>query len=444
METIETLADIRRSAREFAPLVAQGIELDWGDSAQLLHTSIPHLDLPVTLHLTAAGEEIELTAFSEDDYTARLLRNSLIGLSELRSKPQEHHLLASLQGDPRTVLATLAGWAQHITAAIGTMESISAGDISPPPHTTLAYWWDSRANFGDAAGPWLIRAMTGQAVVNSRFTQARGRALGSIGSLFQMLNRSQTDMWGSGILYPPTDAQVRKLKKLKGIRIHAVRGPKTRAVLQEKLGWNVPEIYGDPALLFPRYFQPTTPRAEERIAFVPHKHHWKYFKQDLSGQINKLSVADDVETVVAAIATAGACISTSLHGIIFAQAYGVPWVWLNVQDDELKGGEFKFEDFFATLDANAVARHDVSVHDLKDLDLKSVAARATLPELKIDLNALEAAFPLARPGRATPFPAPVFRWSEVAGEDRAVAVSRVAYRKQRRLRSAIASRLKIH
>lgn len=442
METTDVLSTIRRRIREHPPLVALGVETSKTGANLLL--PLPALDSRVCLTLQESHGELTLIATGNDDEMQRLLRNSLVGLSELRSDSDEHHVLETFQGNtpPRRVLNSIAGWAQRIQELVTTALSVSKGIGELPQSSVLAYWWDSRANFGDAAGPWLIRAMTGNDVVNTRFTKAKGRAVGSIGSLFQMLNRGRLDMWGSGILYPPSEGQIRKLKRLKGISIHAVRGPKTRAVLEEKLGWEVPEVYGDPALLFPRYLTPAAPHDKGRIAFVPHKHHWKYFKKGLPSQVTKLSVADDVETVVTSIATAGVCISTSLHGIIFAQAYGVPWVWLNVQDDELKGGEFKFEDFFATLDGASVARHEVAVNQLQALDLEEVATKAALPELRIDLNALENAFPLERSNHLAPTDPARFRWDLVAGEERLVALSRVAYRKQRRVRRAVIARAK--
>lgn len=400
METTAVLNTIRRAAREHLPLVKLITEVSWEQAHEAVLLPLAGLDGRVSLRLFPQKSLLLLTAEGHDDEIRRLLRNCLVGLSELRSKPAEHHLLQQfgLEHSPASVLNAAASWAENIVQMLATTLTVSAGEAESPESSILAYWWDSRANFGDAAGPWLIRAMTGKNVINTRFTQTKGRALGSIGSLFQMLNRGRLDMWGSGILYPPSDGQIRKLKRLKGISVHAVRGPRTRAILQEQLDWEVPAIYGDPALLFPRYLKPSAPRDHHRIAFVPHKHHRKYFNRGLPSQVAKLSVADDVETVVTAIATAGVCISTSLHGLIFAQAYGVPWVWLNVQDDELKGGELKFDDFFATLDADAVARFDVPVSGLKKLDLETVAAEASLPRLEIDLEALENAFPLEQPG----------------------------------------------
>src|SRR5690606_15342448 len=117
-----------------------------------------------------------------------------------------------------------------------------------------------------------------------------------------------------------------------------------------KLGWNVPKIYGDPALLLPRFHQPRPNTvASDRITIVPHYFHKEIFSSVDPG-FHVVDVARDPAVVVDEIATSRACISTSLHGVIVAHAFGVPWVWLRVADHPLRGDAFKFEDFFTVMD----------------------------------------------------------------------------------------------
>ena len=109
-----------------------------------------------------------------------------------------------------------------------------------------------------------------------------------------------------------------------------------------------------------------------------------------------MDVREGVETVVRQIAAAQVCVSSSLHGIIVAQAYGVPWVWLRVSDRIISGDRYKFEDFFTTLDGGAVRACDVPAAALGPALIEDLAARAALPELRIDLAALLDSFPHRR------------------------------------------------
>jgi hypothetical protein len=49
--------------------------------------------------------------------------------------------------------------------------------------------------------------------------------------------------------------------------------------------------------------------------------------------------------VVEAITACHAILSSSLHGLIVAEAYGVPAAWMTITD-KVKGGGFKFCDYY--------------------------------------------------------------------------------------------------
>lgn len=73
-----------------------------------------------------------------------------------------------------------------------------------------------------------------------------------IGSIIQFLGQDCV-VYGSGFLFRWAMPQFAR-KKLK-LDIRAVRGPLTRNVLME-LGYKLPEVYGDPAILLPLFFTP--------------------------------------------------------------------------------------------------------------------------------------------------------------------------------------------
>jgi hypothetical protein len=184
------------------------------------------------------------------------------------------------------------------------------------------------------------------------------------------------------------------MSKLAPESILAVRGKLTRSELKSRLGWKVPPVFGDPAILLPRFFAPhAADSSSGKVAVVPHWNHKHLFQRPSDDQIKIVDVEQGMEAVVSDIANASHCISTSLHGVIVAQAYGVPWVWLRIGDNPLVGDRFKFEDFFSMFDRDAVSEHDVQEADVQQLDFNQLALKATLPRARSNFDDLLDAFP---------------------------------------------------
>ena len=159
---------------------------------------------------------------------------------------------------------------------------------------------------------------------------------------------------------------------------------------------SVPEniVYGDPALILPLFYEPLL-KGPKKIGVCPHFMHKSNFLAEIVQDdfIKIIDVQTDVESVVDAISSSSVCISTSLHGLIIAQAYGIPWVWLEIYDKNLLGNDFKFKDFFSTLNEEQVTHVKVKLEDIKNINYKEIAERATLPEKNYNesliLNALK-------------------------------------------------------
>lgn len=176
--------------------------------------------------------------------------------------------------------------------------------------------------------------------------------------------------------------------------ILAVRGKLTAKVLKQELHWDIPDVFGDPALLMPKFYKPkNNADAKNKIVILPHHSHLKIFSTMDFGEGTLLSnVGKGLLNVIDDIANAKCCISTSLHGLIVAQAYNVPWVWIRLADKKLAGDDFKFEDFFTTLAREEVADCMVTVENLKQLDIKKLASTASLPKSYCDLDKLLSVF----------------------------------------------------
>jgi pyruvyltransferase len=213
------------------------------------------------------------------------------------------------------------------------------------PDVPILTYYTYEANWGDALNPVLVRHISGRTPVHvdSLLRVPADRPVFSvIGSILGASPHPATEVWGSGFIGADRTFTVPPR------RIHAVRGPLSRQ-LALRQGVACPEVYGDPALLYPRYYCPAvTPTSE--VGLVPHsldrESPWVRRLQE-TGSVRVVDVLSGVEAFVAALCTCRFIASSSLHGCIAADAYGVPFTWIELSDRVLGSG-FKFRDYFAS------------------------------------------------------------------------------------------------
>lgn len=258
------------------------------------------------------------------------------------------------------------------------------------------YWWAGKPNFGDVLGPLIVESITGKKPFNIKGKLEFRDGLVTVGSLLNHLDRPGLEVWGSGLIRPIGESEIAKMKTKIPSRIHAVRGALTRHELVTKLGLEVPEVYGDPALLLPKFFRPdknVSPNAGLPVA-VLHYQHSALWTEDMEAVASFVDVADSAETVVSQIALASHVVSSSLHGVIVAEAYGVPWTWLRFNDNPLYGDRFKFDDFFTVIEKDAVSEISIAKNELSPAVIKRAIEIASLPKLNFDSESLLASFPM--------------------------------------------------
>ena len=135
-------------------------------------------------------------------------------------------------------------------------------------------------------------------------------------------------------------------------KVYSVRGPLTREVLLKR-GWDVPEVYGDPALLFPKIYNPTIEK-KYKIGLIPHCvdfHSLDGLKainhmEDMGVKI--INVTAGVYEFIDQLKECEMIISSSLHGLIAADAYGIPNHRVKISK-LLLGGDFKYLDHYASV-----------------------------------------------------------------------------------------------
>lgn len=132
--------------------------------------------------------------------------------------------------------------------------------------------------------------------------------------------------------------------------IHAVRGPLTRELLL-KQKYECPETYGDPALLYPRFYKPNIIK-KFKYGIVPHyidkKNSWvNSFKNN--PEVKIIDVLDyNINRFVDELNECEIILSSSLHGIICADSYDIPAYWIELSN-KVQGNGFKFKDYFMSV-----------------------------------------------------------------------------------------------
>ena len=216
-------------------------------------------------------------------------------------------------------------------------------------------WWDDRvtynglSNYGDLMSLYLVKKISKKLVISSnhkynRFiTKFIKRYYLCIGSILSTASENSI-VWGSGILS--------KNEQVENANFCAVRGPETRRRLLE-LGYKVPEIYGDPALLLPLHIKNDVDKKYE-LGIIPHHVDYnivvKALKRDKQIKVINL-LTNDVERTTREILECKTIISSSLHGVIVPHAYGIPALWVKFSN-KLSGDNIKFFDYYKSVGIN--------------------------------------------------------------------------------------------
>lgn len=209
----------------------------------------------------------------------------------------------------------------------------------------------------------------------------------AIGSTLAMLSNQNAIVWGAGVIGENERLDIPPKKIL------AVRGPKTRQWLLDK-GVDCPEIYGDPAMLLAEIYTPKKTARRYKLGIIPHYDDFDHpslqlLKNDpevlfirMEGYKNWLGVIDD-------IASCDFIASSSLHGLIMAEAYGVPNLWIEISGS-LMGGHFKFHDFFLSIGVDRDKPYQIKIDTTKE---ELLSQKDQYQKGHIDLAPLKAASP---------------------------------------------------
>ncbi len=206
-----------------------------------------------------------------------------------------------------------------------------------------AYWYIGERNFGDLLTPALLR-LHGMTPVHSAVECAR---LFCVGSILEVVPKAYSGViLGSGLIR-------RQPVRLPQANILSVRGVRTR----ELLGLPVDTPLGDPGLLAGAFAVPPH-RKRFLLGLVPHyvdsgDPRIHSLCKRFAGHATVVDVKSSPSVVLRRISECQYIASSSLHGLIAADALGIPSVWIELSKKVIGDG-FKFEDYNSALDSSHV------------------------------------------------------------------------------------------
>jgi pyruvyltransferase len=204
------------------------------------------------------------------------------------------------------------------------------------------YYWQAKKfeNFGDYLSVKIVERMIQSPVeIYKKNPKNPRKKLLALGSILFFAEEGDV-LWGTGMnakFYDKKDFCFTNLD------VRAVRGPLTRQFLIDNFHINVPEIYGDPALLIPHLFPEFKPNEHPRFSHVilPHYSDMHLFPKE--EYPNVIYPTEPWDVVIEKILDSHFVISSSLHGIIVAEAFGIPAKYVRLSQSE---PEFKYRDYY--------------------------------------------------------------------------------------------------
>jgi hypothetical protein len=234
------------------------------------------------------------------------------------------------------------------------------------------YWWrlnedrGGAGNFGDEITKEIIEKVFKRRVEWAQFEHCQ---LVGTGSIIEEVAENKGDnkpyLWGSGFIQPGSLTISSDDFKILGVRgkesLKRVQSPRSTTFI------------GDPGLLASRLLS-KKPKKQYRVGIVPH-----YVDYDsvtgsqlaVKAGIHILNPLWPCTKMAEEMAKCDTLLSSSLHGLIFADSLSIPNLHVKFSDGKIKGGLYKFNDYYSVY---SLPRYQqIEVADLEDQTAEEIA-----------------------------------------------------------------------
>ena len=157
-------------------------------------------------------------------------------------------------------------------------------------------------------------------------------------------------VWGTGFL---KDYYPNKLTLLrKNVSFIAVRGALSQRIIENSIGKKINPVLCDGGILASELL-PVVPEKKYSVGFIPHYNEQKLVVEngllkamnDKYGKTTVINLREDPLKVIKHIGECEVILSTSLHGCVVADSFGIPNIRVTIS--KIPGTGFKFDDYYS-------------------------------------------------------------------------------------------------
>lgn len=193
-------------------------------------------------------------------------------------------------------------------------------------------------NFGDMFNKDLIRFFNAQLIYVSTYKKSEAALTGSI--LGTYLRDFKGSILGAGFILS------RYNRKGNNWKVKIIRGP----LSAKQCGVSENVVFADPGILASQIYSNSVPK-KYTLGIVPHSRDVPIFKAlQFDQNVKFIHPRRKPAAVAKDIMKCDFIASSSLHGLIFADAFRVPNIHIKFSDNVI-GGLYKFEDYYLGMEA---------------------------------------------------------------------------------------------
>lgn len=198
-----------------------------------------------------------------------------------------------------------------------------------------------KQNVGDVIAEPIFQWMLDRYGLLDESIDGKTKHLYTVGSIL-FGGFSDATIWGSGSLFESYKFYYKMIYRKMNLDIRAVRGPESERILNDLYHENKKYVYGDPGILLPMIYRPNIMKKYEFVEVCHYTNNLSE-KTKTDGKIVS-TLVDDWHTFIDELLQANLIISKSLHGIILAEAYGIPAIM--VRDTRAEFNMLKYRDYY--------------------------------------------------------------------------------------------------